>query len=135
MFNLWKKKDIENIRKLEEELNKLRDKTSASVLSFVGTSEKIKGLNLVCSAEENFNYKLFAGIIADLFQRTAALKQEFFKEDLELHLIEGIQKGLIVSPITNSVVFVGFLSNKRNIKYIYDWLEKIKQRVAPIFQY
>ena len=134
MFNKWRKTRIEDVKQLESELKKIKDKTDASILTFLGVSDNIKGLNLIYVAEETFNSKLFAGTFAEFYQKIDDIRKEFLNDDLQSGEVRSFGKNLLIYPISNTVVFLCIIPSGKHKKVIDDWYVKNQLRLKDIFK-
>ena len=133
VFNIWHKNHIEDIHDIEIELNSLRDKTNAKIITFIGVSEKFKGLNLIYTISDGFEFKLLAGIFTEAFQLIHYVKNQFLNGDLSLSIIKTTENALLFSPISESIVFLSLLPNEKSLKVVEDWFIKRKARLHEIF--
>ncbi|MHA1147268.1 MAG: hypothetical protein ACTSR8_03390 [Promethearchaeota archaeon] len=66
MFSMFKRRQMQDIKELEAELDKKLEKSNADLLSFVDVKDKVKGLSILQVKKIDFNHKLLAGSFADL---------------------------------------------------------------------
>lgn len=134
MFSGWRKRRIQDIRELEEEMKKIKEKTGAIILTFLGISDNIKGLNLICVNDEGFNSKLFAGRFAGFFHNLVEIQDEFLLDSLESSVMQTPTNSLLAYPVSDTVYFISLIPNKKQKKTIEDWFEKNQSRLINIFK-
>ncbi len=135
LLRFWRKSEIKGIQELETEVEKLKFKINAKIIAFLGVGGKVTGLNLISCADNDIDIKLFAGMVADFYQKIIKFENEILNENLFELYFNGYEKALFLSPITDSVVFTGLLSNKKDLSYISNWIEHKKSRLKGIFSW
>ena len=131
----WRKGNFEKTQEIEDELTKIKEKLNAKYISFIGVSGNINGLNLIYAVDTNFDYKLFAGVFAEMFQKIDLIKKIFFKGEVNLSYINYSDKILFFRAITETVALVGVLPTNKSLKQVSEWLEKNCERIQPIFNF
>lgn len=134
MFKFFKKSQFEKINEIKAEFERLKDKTNAISINFIGIEGQINGLTVIEATDsESFQSKYFAGLLADTFHKIQNLSEDFIKSEIKMGIINFNSSALIYQPITSDILFSCLVPNEKDIKKIEDWVNKNIIKLRKIF--
>ncbi len=135
MFSFWKKKDFQETKDLEQELEMVLQKSGLLGVGFFGIGAAVKGLSLIYKGESRGDLKLFAGIISETYRQIGELEKKITNAQSTKVQLEFGEILLLTVPITDVVIFISISNNRRALSYVTDWIEKNRARCSKIFSW
>ncbi len=133
MFSFWHKKDFQETKDLELELETVLEKNGLLGIGFFGIGGTVKGLSLFYKGESQGDLKLFAGIITEIYRQITELEKKVINQSKTGVQMEFGEKILLTVPITDVVIFISVASNRRSLSHAAEWIEKNSVRCSKIF--
>ncbi len=135
MFGLWRKKDFQETKDLEQELEMVIQKSGLLGIGFFGIGGAVKGLSLFYKGDCRGDLKLFAGIISETYRQITELEKKIMREGTTKVQIEFGEIFLLTIPITDVVTFISVANNRRSLSHAAEWIEKNRIRCSKIFSW
>jgi hypothetical protein len=121
---LFDKKPIDSLKKLEEALTKLQLKKRYEILALIGTGGRLKGLPLVYAAEDENSLKIFTARITELLKMIENLSEERILRDFIINFNDSI---LFFKPIIKDISFMAIINENDDIIAIKQFIYKYEQ--------
>ncbi len=127
-FSKLSKKALENAQEIEDELNRLRNKTNAEIISIIGTGGRLKGLPLIYVCRDEIELKKFTARLPEIIPSINNISEDRNLRDILINYDDSI---LFFKQIMPNVSFFAVYPNKGDIltikKWIYNKLESLKE--------
>ncbi len=135
MFNFWRKKDFQETKDLEIEIDAELWRAGLLGIGFFGIEAAVKGLSLLFKGDSKIDLKLFAGIVSETYRQIGELGKKIFKTPRTKMQIEFGEIILLTVPISDVVIFISVATSQRSLSHAADWIEKNRVRCSKIFSW
>ncbi len=135
MFGFWRKKDFQETKDLEQELETVLQKNNLLGIGFFGIGGTVKGLSLFYKGESKDDLKLFAGIISEIYREITELDKKVINQGATRVQMEFGDRIILTVPITDVVIFISVSNNRRSLSQATEWIEKNRNRCSKIFSW
>ncbi len=135
MFGFWRKKDFQETKDLELELEQVLHKSELLGIGFFGIGGTVKGLSLFYKGDNQGDLKLFAGIVSETYRQIAELENKVIHVGTTRVQLEFGEIILLAVPITDVVIFISVANNRRSLSHALEWIEKNQFRCSKIFSW
>jgi len=117
---------------IQNQLIELKSLSKATILTLMGISGKINGLNVIFIADESINSKQFAGKLSAFYHQTLILTEPYIKKQLNMITVPSNNLILFCTPINTEMIFAGMVNSQKNLDRIQNWLNRNKNAISQV---